>query len=97
MTRRKHTNRKTARQVSKVTRTALPKGEDLLGREAQKREVAKAKTARTKRKSAPKKPGTRKLAPVKAVVKPAKDAFRKILSVMDPEATKTVSPVEIKF
>jgi hypothetical protein len=96
-TRRKDTNRKTAKQVSKVKRTRSPKGKDLRGSEAQKREVAKSKRVGTKRKPAGRKRETKKRAPVKAVVKSAKDAFRKILLVLDPEATKTVSPVEIKF
>jgi hypothetical protein len=41
--RRKDTNLKAAKQVSKVTKTALPKGEDLLGSEELKRAFRKAK------------------------------------------------------
>jgi hypothetical protein len=41
----KDTNRTTAKQVSKVTKTTKPKGEDLLGSEELKRALAAAKKA----------------------------------------------------
>lgn len=44
--RRKDTNQKTAKQVAKVTKTTLPKGEDLLGSEELKRALAAAKQKR---------------------------------------------------
>ena len=41
--RRKDSSQKAAKQVAKVTRTALPKGEDLLGSDVLKAALAKAK------------------------------------------------------
>ena len=41
--RRKDSNQKAAKQVSKVTKTSKPKGEDLLGSEELKRAFAAAK------------------------------------------------------
>lgn len=43
MSRRKDANQKAAKQVSKVTKTALPQGEDLLGSEYLKKLLAAAK------------------------------------------------------
>jgi hypothetical protein len=42
----KDTNRTTAKQVAMVTKTNLPKGEDLLGSEELKRALAEAKKRR---------------------------------------------------
>lgn len=46
MSRRKDANQKAAKQVSKVTKTALPKGEDLLGSETLKNALIAAKGRR---------------------------------------------------
>ena len=41
--RKNDSNQKTARQVAKVTKTGLPRGEDLLGSEDLKRQLREAK------------------------------------------------------
>lgn len=45
---RKDQNKATAKAVARITKTSLPKGEDLLGSEALKRKLSQAKQATLK-------------------------------------------------